>query len=78
MSRYIEGNNKYYICGIPGSYMIKSTGNNRVIKRNIEILDEAREFIDVPGANNQPSEEYMMNLAIQLSWYASARMKRNA
>jgi len=76
MSR-IEGNNKYYICGIPGSYTIKSTGNNRIIKRDIETLGTAQEFINVPRANNQPSEERMINTAIQAS-YAFNRIKQNA
>jgi hypothetical protein len=76
MSRYIEGNQKRYICGIPGNYAVKSTGNNRIIARP-ETLEEAREYLDVPGAYDMPSEEYMISSAIQAS-YAFTRMKRNA
>lgn len=42
---YIEGNLRYYICGVPGNYAIKSTGNNRVVLRDIKTLEEARSMI---------------------------------
>jgi hypothetical protein len=41
---FIEGNKKYYICGIPGRYAIKATGNNRIILR-CDTLEEAREWL---------------------------------
>ena len=42
---YIEGNGKYYICGIPGYYAIKAAGNNRIILRDIKTLEEARDWL---------------------------------
>ena len=42
---YIKGNNRYYICGVPGNYAIKSTGNNRIVTRGIFNLKQARSLI---------------------------------
>lgn len=39
---YIEGNDRCYICGIPGAYAVKSTGNNRIIARDLPTLEDAR------------------------------------
>jgi hypothetical protein len=43
--RYIEGNARYYICGVPGNYAIKATGNNRIVIRDILTLQEARNWL---------------------------------
>lgn len=45
MSMYIAGNDRYYVCGVPGNYAIKATGNNRIVWRDIKTLDEALEWI---------------------------------
>ncbi len=43
--KFIEGNTKYYICGMPGNYAIKSTGNNRIIVQGLTYLEEARAWL---------------------------------
>ena len=43
--RWIEGNNRRYICGVPGYYAVKATGNNRIIVRDIKTLLEARSYL---------------------------------
>lgn len=50
MSLFIEeynfGRKCYYICGVPGNYAIKSSGNNRIIIDNILTLDDARNWFN--------------------------------
>ena len=43
--KWIDGNNRYYICGIPGNYAVKATGNNRIVIRDVATLEEARRWI---------------------------------
>jgi hypothetical protein len=45
--QWIEEHGKYYICGIPGNYAIKSQGNNRIIFRDIATLADARAILMV-------------------------------
>ena len=55
---YIEGNNRFYICGIPGNYTIKCCGNNRIAVTGLVTLARARKWLKIATAFRSPYNKY--------------------
>ncbi len=47
--RIVEEYRRYYICGVPGNYAIKSYGNNRIVARDLPTLAHARQWLTNKG-----------------------------
>lgn len=49
---WLQGRRGFYICGREGYYAVKACGNNRILARDLQTLEDARNWLTeyYPGA----------------------------